>query len=85
MSSEKRAVQPYVVPIAVVILVVLFVFQQYGTHRVGGLFGPVMVVWFLTIATLGTIWIARAPKPSRLMRKSPPESIAARCTASPMA
>jgi KUP system potassium uptake protein len=53
--------EPYVVPIAVVILVALFVFQQYGTHRVGGLFGPVMVVWFLTIAGLGILWIARAP------------------------
>src|SRR5882672_12533898 len=53
--------EPYLVPIAVVILVVLFVFQQYGTHRVGGLFGPVMVVWFLTIAALGILWIARAP------------------------
>jgi KUP system potassium uptake protein len=53
--------EPYVVPIAVVILVALFVFQQYGTHRVGGLFGPVMVVWFVTIAGLGILWIARAP------------------------
>ena len=53
--------EPYVVPIAVVILIGLFVFQQYGTNRVGGLFGPVMVVWFLTIASLGILWIARAP------------------------
>jgi KUP system potassium uptake protein len=52
---------PYVVPISVVILIVLFVFQQYGTHRVGRLFGPVMVVWFVTIAGLGAIWIAREP------------------------
>ena len=35
--------------------------QQYGTHRVGGLFGPVMVVWFITIAGLGVSWIAREP------------------------
>jgi len=52
---------PYVVPISVVILVVLFVIQQYGTHRVGGLFGPVMVLWFATIAVLGVSWIVRAP------------------------
>ncbi len=52
---------PYVVPISVTILIGVFVFQKYGTHRVGGLFGPVMVVWFATIAILGVIWITRAP------------------------
>jgi KUP system potassium uptake protein len=45
--------EPYVVPIAVGILVGVFAIQQHGTARVGGLFGPVMVVWFLTLAALG--------------------------------
>ena len=53
--------RPYVVPATVVILIGLFAIQKYGTHRVGGLFGPVMVVWFLTIAALGVVWIAEAP------------------------
>ncbi len=53
---------PWVVPITVVILVVLFVIQRHGTHRVGGLFGPVMVVWFVTLAVLGFRWIAQAPE-----------------------
>ena len=52
---------PYVVPITVTILIVLFVIQQFGTHRVGGLFGPIMIVWFVTIAFLGITWIVRAP------------------------
>jgi len=52
---------PYVVPITVTILVVLFVIQQFGTHRVGRLFGPIVIVWFLTIAVLGIVWIVRAP------------------------
>ena len=52
---------PYVVPISVVILVALFVMQQYGTHRVGGLFGPIMVIWFVTIAGLGITWIVQYP------------------------
>ena len=52
---------PYVVPAAVLILVVIFWIQQYGTHRVGRLFGPVMVVWFSTIAILGVTWIVREP------------------------
>jgi KUP system potassium uptake protein len=53
---------PYIVPIAVVILLILFVMQRFGTHRVGGLFGPIMLIWFATIATLGIVWIARAPE-----------------------
>src|SRR6187549_4003856 len=53
--------EAFVVPIAVVILIALFVVQQFGTHRVGRLFGPVMVLWFVTIAVLGVIWIAREP------------------------
>ena len=52
---------PYVVPITVAILVALFSIQKFGTHRVGGLFGPVVIVWFVTIATLGVVWIVRAP------------------------
>jgi KUP system potassium uptake protein len=51
----------YVVPITVVILVALFTIQQFGTHRVGGLFGPIVIVWFVTIAALGVRWIAREP------------------------
>ena len=52
----------WVVPISVAILIGLFVIQQHGTHRVGRLFGPVMVVWFVTIALLGVVWIIRAPQ-----------------------
>jgi KUP system potassium uptake protein len=42
-------------------LIVLFSIQKFGTHRVGGLFGPIVILWFATIATLGVIWIMRAP------------------------
>jgi KUP system potassium uptake protein len=53
--------QPYVVPVTVVILIGLFLIQKYGTHRVGGLFGPIMVVWFAVLAVLGIVWIVRLP------------------------
>ena len=53
--------RPYVVPLTVAILVALFVIQRHGTHRVGGLFGPIVIVWFLTIAALGVSWIIREP------------------------
>jgi KUP system potassium uptake protein len=52
---------PYVVPVTVVILVGIFAIQQHGTHRVGRLFGPIMVLWFITIAALGLRWIVQAP------------------------
>jgi KUP system potassium uptake protein len=53
--------EPYVVPLAVGILFVVFWIQQYGTHSVGRLFGPVMVVWFIVLAILGVSYIARQP------------------------
>jgi KUP system potassium uptake protein len=52
---------PYVVPVAVVILVAVFAIQRYGTHRVGRMFGPIMVAWFIVIATLGFVWLIRHP------------------------
>jgi KUP system potassium uptake protein len=52
---------PYVVPITVVIIIGLFAIQKFGTHRVGVLFSPIVIVWFLTLAVLGVSWIARTP------------------------
>ena len=44
---------PYIVPVTVAILVGVFAIQRHGTHRIGVLFGPVMLVWFATLAALG--------------------------------
>ena len=44
---------PYVVPLTMAILLGLFAIQRHGTARVGILFGPVMALWFLTLAVLG--------------------------------
>jgi KUP system potassium uptake protein len=49
------------VPISVALLIVLFRVQKYGTHKVGGVFGPIMVVWFFAIGVLGVAEIAHAP------------------------
>ncbi len=51
----------YIVPIAVVILVALFLFQSRGTAGVGTVFGPVTLVWFLVLATLGAAEVLRHP------------------------
>jgi len=51
-----------VLPITLTIIVILFVLQQRGTARVGGMFGPIMALWFVTIGVLGILMIARRPE-----------------------
>ena len=53
---------PIVVGITVIILFVLFAMQRRGTHCVGRLFGPIMLLWFVTIAALGVVWICKRPE-----------------------
>ena len=50
-----------ILPIGIVILAVLFAAQRFGTHRVGRAFGPVMVIWFVTLAVLGVPHIVEHP------------------------
>ena len=51
----------WVVPLSIVILVGLFAFQRFGTARVGKIFGPVMITWFIALAALGAYNIAQYP------------------------
>jgi KUP system potassium uptake protein len=53
--------KPYVVPITIVILIGLFLLQRRGTGGLGKLFGPIMIVWFSTLAILGIRWIVTEP------------------------
>lgn len=55
------ALQPYVIPITIGILVGLFLFQRRGTAGVGAVFGPVTLVWFVTLAALGLLHIGDNP------------------------
>src|ERR1700756_480763 len=61
LNIATPAVKPYVLPAAVVILVALFAIQPQGTARIGKAFGPIMCLWFLAIAVLGIVGIARHP------------------------
>ncbi|MCI0401603.1 MAG: potassium transporter Kup [Gammaproteobacteria bacterium] len=54
--------QPVVVPAAIVILALLFFFQGQGTQTVGGIFAPVMAVWFVVLALLGFRWVIQVPE-----------------------
>jgi KUP system potassium uptake protein len=56
------AFEPLVLPIAVFILVFLFLIQSRGTAKVGALFGPIMVLYFLVLSVLGIVHIAKDPE-----------------------
>ena len=51
-----------VIPLTLLIIFMLFFFQKKGTGKVGRIFGPIMLVWFLVIALLGTVEIMREPR-----------------------
>ncbi len=61
LEVATPALQPFVIPITIVILIGLFLFQQKGTEMVGALFGPITVVWFAVLALLGIINIIEYP------------------------
>jgi KUP system potassium uptake protein len=56
------ALSDYVVPVTLAIMVVLFAIQRHGTASVGKWFGPVTITWFVTLAVLGGVNIARHPE-----------------------
>ena len=60
-EAVSPAFTPYVVWIACIILAALFWFQHKGTKRIGGVFGPIMLVWFAVLAVLGAWHIAQYP------------------------
>jgi len=65
--------KPYVIPSTIIILVLLFLFQRRGTAGVGAVFGPIMIVWFGTLAVLGIraiLW-----EPSVLLAVNPMHAV----------
>jgi KUP system potassium uptake protein len=62
LTVASPGLQPLVVPLTCAILVALFAIQRRGTGRIGKVFGPVMMVWFITLAALGLYHIAQKPE-----------------------
>ncbi len=54
--------QPYVIPITLTVLISLFLIQQRGTGGIGAMFGPITLIWFITLGFVGIINIASAPE-----------------------
>ncbi len=61
LEVAAPAFRHWVVPVTLLILFALFAVQRHGTAGVGSVFGPVMLVWFSTIAALGAVAVARVP------------------------
>ena len=61
LTFETAAFDKFVVPIAVGILLALFALQKHGTSKIGSLFGPIMLAWFVVLAFLGVLGIAKQP------------------------
>jgi KUP system potassium uptake protein len=62
LEVATEAAKPFIVPITCVVLVALFFLQKRGTAGIGKIFGPVMIVWFLTIGTAGMLEILQSPR-----------------------
>lgn len=62
LEIATPALEHYVIPITIIILFLLFYFQKRGTGKVGAVFGPVMIIWFLSIALLGIGAIIKNPE-----------------------
>jgi KUP system potassium uptake protein len=62
LNVATSVFEPYIIPISLALLIVLFLVQRRGTAAVGGLFGPVMLVWFAVLAALGVWGIIGQPR-----------------------
>jgi len=61
LEIESKSFTPLVLPLTLVILISLFLLQSRGTHRIGKLFGPVMLLWFVVLAWFGLVSLIETP------------------------
>ena len=61
MELLHPSFRSWVLPLTIVLVIALFAIQRFGTNRIGGLFGPVMLTWFVTIGALGAAQVLRDP------------------------
>lgn len=74
LQVATPALQPYVVPTTIVILLAIFLVQKGGTARLGAVFGPLTLLWFVTLAATGLPWILK--RPDILMALNPWHAVA---------
>ncbi len=81
ISEQNASLSYLIVPGTIGILVTLFLFQRHGTGRIGGVFGWVMLAWFVSIGVAGARWIVEAPE---VLRAVSPHHAAAFLAAEPL-
>jgi len=62
LEIAAPGLKPYVVPLTVLVLVALYAFQARGTAGIGKWFGPIMIIWFATLAVMGVVNILKSPE-----------------------
>lgn len=62
LEVATSAAKPFVLPLTCLVLILLFFLQQRGTAHIGKLFGPIMVVWFISIAVFGLLQVFNEPR-----------------------
>ena len=62
LEVAQPSLEAVVVPVTIVILIVLFAIQSHGTAKVGTLFGPIMIMWFVTLGVVGLIEVVKEPQ-----------------------
>ncbi len=61
LSVVTSKADAYIIPLTCAVLAGLFLVQRMGTHRIGRIFGPVMLLWFMVLATFGVMHVLRNP------------------------
>jgi KUP system potassium uptake protein len=61
LNVWTSSAQPYIMPASIAVLFLLFLFQSRGTGRIGSIFGPVMLVWFVSIGIAGLVSLVQHP------------------------
>src|SRR6516165_8716217 len=61
LKVATPALEPYVLPLTLILLIALFMVQRHGAGHVGRYFGPIIIVWFSTIGLLGAVEVIRFP------------------------
>jgi KUP system potassium uptake protein len=67
LGIATDALEPAVLPISIAILIALFAVQRHGTHRIGRIFGWIMLAWFLVLGIEGVIWVLKEPSVVRAL------------------
>jgi KUP system potassium uptake protein len=62
LEKADESLRPLILPLSILILTILFAVQKHGSGRIGAVFGPLMLIWFVSIFVLGLPWIAKAPQ-----------------------